>query len=172
MQIARRSLRSALGCFFTARHSKRQDSNTMTKHAIFLSLTLLTSAALTPGLASAFHPDQPAVVAISCANQGTPPCCGNHLKFNATVGRVEPKDKISYTWSLSKGRILSGQGTSTIEIDASDAKEQPILVTLEVMVTFETRFRGRKRRQKDLVSASYKTCSFPRRRTSAQLTAQ
>ncbi|HUS09612.1 MAG TPA: hypothetical protein VMZ30_04025 [Pyrinomonadaceae bacterium] len=125
----------------------------------FFTLAFL-GVALTLGLVSVFHPEQPTIVVVSCANEGSPPCCGNHLKFDATVGNVDPGDKLSYRWSLTKGAILSGQGTTSIEVDASDAEEQPIMVTLEVHV------RERKRKRQGIVSASYQTCTFPRRPTS------
>jgi hypothetical protein len=86
----------------------------------------------------------------------------NRLRFDATVGNVDLDDKLSYAWSLTKGRILSGQGTSSIEIDASDAREQPIMVTLEVGFTYEVSIRGRKQKRRGVVSASYQTCTFPR----------
>ena len=127
----------------------------------FLHLVFLATAVLTPGLSSVPPPEQPPVVVISCANQGTPPCCGLHLRFNAAVHNVEPTDKLSYRWSITKGAILSGQGTASIEIDASEAKEQPILVTLEVAFKYEVRVRGRKRKRQGEVSASYLTCTFP-----------
>jgi hypothetical protein len=127
----------------------------------FLDLIFLATAVLTPGLSSIPPPEQPPVVVVSCANQGSPPCCGNRLRFDATVGNVDPDDKLSYAWSLTKGRILSGQGTSSIEIDASDAREQPIMVTLEVGFTYEVRVRGRKQRRRGVVSASNQTCTFP-----------
>jgi hypothetical protein len=124
----------------------------MTKDVLFLVLVFLATAGLTP---SVFRPELPPVVAISCAKQGVPPCCGNHLKFNAMVGNVDPSDKISYRWSLTKGAILMGQGTSSIEVDASDAKEQPIIVTLEVRV------REARRKRRSMAAASYQTCKFP-----------
>jgi hypothetical protein len=133
----------------------------MNKHAFFLGIIWLATAPLNPEFATVLPPDQPPVVVISCANQGAPPCCGDHLRFDATVGGVDPSDKLRYIWSLTKGRIRSGQETSSIEIDASDAKEQPIMVTLEVAFTYEVRGRGRKRRLRDVVSASYLTCTFP-----------
>ena len=103
----------------------------MSKYSFFLGLVLLATAPLNPGFASVVLPDQPPVVDISCANQGAAPCCGDHLRFDATVGGVDPSDKLRYIWSLTKGRIRSGQETSAIEIDAGDAKEQPIMVTLD-----------------------------------------
>ena len=127
----------------------------------FLDLIFLATAVLTLGLSSVPPREQPPVVVVSCANQGSPPCCGDRLRFNATVGNVDPDDKLSYAWSLTKGRILSGQGTSSIEIDASDAREQPIMVTLEAGFTYEVRVRGGKQRRRGVVSASYRTCTFP-----------
>ena len=132
-----------------------------------LDLIFLANAVLTPGLSSAPPPEQPPLVVVSCANQGSPPCCGSRLRFDGTVGNVDPNDKLSYAWSLTKGRILNGQGTSSIEIDASDAREQPLLVTLEVGYTFEVRVRGRKQKRRGLVSASNQTCTLPRRPTNA-----
>ena len=139
----------------------------MTKHAFFLSIVLLATAPLHPEFATVALPDQPPVVVIYCATQGDPPCCGDHLKFDASVGNVDPNDKLRYVWSMTKGRIRSGQGTSSIEVDASDAKGQPILVTLEVVVTIQVNTRGRKRRYGGVASASYQTCPVPRHPTKA-----
>lgn len=128
----------------------------------FLDVIFLAAAVLTPHLLSIPLPEQPPLVVVSCANQGSPPCCGSRLRFDATVGNVDPHDKLTYVWSLTKGRILSGQGTSSIEIDASDAREQPIMVTLEVGFTYEVRIRGRKQKRRGVVRASEQTCTFPR----------
>jgi len=135
------------------------------KHALFLSIILLSTEPLNSGFASALRPDQPPFVVIYCANQGEPNCCGDRLRFNATVGNVDPSDKLRYIWSLTKGRILSGQGTSSIEIDASDAKKQPIVVTLDVEVTIQVSTRGRKRGSKGVVRTSTVACTSPDRPT-------
>jgi hypothetical protein len=138
-----------------------------------LDLILLATAVLTSGLSTVRPPEQPPVVAVSCATQVSPACCGKRLRFDATFANVNPDDKLSFAWSLTKGRILSGQGTSSIEIDASDPREQPLLVTIEMGYTYQVRVRGRKQNVRGVVSGSYLACpSAPPPNKALQLTAR
>ena len=51
--------------------------------------------------------------------------------FNADV-TAGPSDKPTYKWTVSKGRIIRGQGTSSIEVDASDYGGEIITATVEI----------------------------------------
>ena len=42
---------------------------------------------------------------------------GKPLKFKANVVGGKPKFEISYNWTVDKGKITFGQGTSAIEVD-------------------------------------------------------
>ena len=51
------------------------------------------------------------IVTMDCPNQSD---CNEPVNFSVRVGDVTPGMKLTYTWSLSAGQILSGQGTDSI----------------------------------------------------------
>jgi hypothetical protein len=54
------------------------------------------------------------------------------VKFTAKVAGGKPHGELSYGWSVTKGTIKSGQGTSTIEVDLNGQDCQGLTVTVEV----------------------------------------
>jgi len=59
-------------------------------------------------------------------------CCGAECTFNGTVvGWPAAYDPV-VTWTVSAGKITSGQGTWSIKVDVSDACKKPITVTMKV----------------------------------------
>jgi hypothetical protein len=54
------------------------------------------------------------------------------IPFAATVAGGNPDVKPTYTWSLTAGKIISGQGTSKITVDASNLGGQAITATVTV----------------------------------------
>ncbi len=52
--------------------------------------------------------------------------------FAATVAGGDPDVKPTYTWSITAGKIISGQGTSKIAVDASNLGGQAITATVTV----------------------------------------
>jgi len=52
--------------------------------------------------------------------------------FEATVAGGDPEVKPTYTWSITAGKIISGQGTSKLRIDASNLVGHPITATVTV----------------------------------------
>src|ERR1044071_2975622 len=52
--------------------------------------------------------------------------------FEATVFGADPELKLSYTWSVTAGKIISGQGTKKIEVDASNIRGQSMTATVTV----------------------------------------
>ncbi len=65
------------------------------------------------------------VAAVSCPDITK----GSAIIFTANfVG--DPSDKRVFRWSVSKGRITSGQGTALIKVDASGFEGQTITATV------------------------------------------
>src|SRR5713101_5769032 len=54
------------------------------------------------------------------------------IKFTARVAGGKPHGELSYGWSVTKGTIKSGQGTSTIEVDLNGQDCQGLTATVEV----------------------------------------
>ena len=59
-------------------------------------------------------------------------CCGKMRNFaaNITGGYVDRKP--TYKWSLSSGKITKGQGTDSIDVDATCGEGKSITVTVEI----------------------------------------
>ena len=53
-------------------------------------------------------------------------------KFTARVVGGKPRSELSYGWSVTKGTIKSGQGTSTIEVELNGQDFQGLTATVEV----------------------------------------
>ena len=54
------------------------------------------------------------------------------LTFNAQVSGVDPSAKLTFNWKVSAGAILSGQGTSSITVDTTEASGLTVEATVEV----------------------------------------
>jgi hypothetical protein len=52
--------------------------------------------------------------------------------FVATVAGGDPETKLTYDWSLTAGRIISGQATSKITVDVSRLSQESITATVSV----------------------------------------
>ena len=54
------------------------------------------------------------------------------MTFQAHVYGGDPTVKVTYTWSVSAGKISDGQGTSMITIDVSDVSRESITATVSI----------------------------------------
>ena len=54
------------------------------------------------------------------------------MTFQAHVYGGDPTVKVTYTWSVSAGKISGGQGTSVITIDFSDVTRGSITATVSI----------------------------------------
>ncbi len=90
--------------------------------AIFISVVLLMCATVSPS-----GPQKPKhkcpLVTVSCPTD-------KQLIFTATVNG-EPNRAVQYCWSLTKGRIGSGQGSRTITVDESSTDGRGLTATVE-----------------------------------------
>jgi hypothetical protein len=59
-------------------------------------------------------------------------CCGPKFEFTVHLSGGKPKDKLTYKWSVSTGEITSGQGTSSIRVDARRFPGQATTATVEI----------------------------------------
>ena len=76
-------------------------------------------------------PDSCPIITIACA--AGEKCEGKRPKLTANVSGL-PADgpELKFKWCVSEGRIVSGQGTSAVEIDAGDAAGEGITVVVIV----------------------------------------
>src|SRR5688572_17141079 len=63
-------------------------------------------------------PDCP-TIAVTCPDDSSP---GGPLRFSASVKGGKRFGNLAFRWTVVGGRIKSGQGTDTIELDRSSAK--------------------------------------------------
>jgi hypothetical protein len=68
------------------------------------------------------------VIAVACRGR----CAGPEYTFLALIGGPCPDRKPAYKWTVSAGKIVEGQDTDTIRVNASDASAGPITVTVEI----------------------------------------
>src|ERR1700730_7959655 len=72
--------------------------------------------------------DRCPTVVVTCPDSDIGPT----LTFNANLGGVAPSAKLAFNWTVSKGKIASGQGTSSISVDISGVEGQSLTATVEV----------------------------------------
>lgn len=58
--------------------------------------------------------------------------CGAEIELRVSVSSTRPTDKLTYNWSASAGRIISGQGTPRIKVDIIGVIGEDITITVEV----------------------------------------
>ena len=68
-------------------------------------------------------------VAVSCPENAE---SNQSMKFHADVYGGDLTVTSTYTWSVSSGKISSGQGTSTITVDASDITSGSVTATVSI----------------------------------------
>src|SRR5439155_6798822 len=54
------------------------------------------------------------------------------IEFSVAFGLGSPNKSVNYKWKVSSGKIVSGQGTNSIHVDVSDARQKDITATVEV----------------------------------------
>ena len=67
-------------------------------------------------------------VSISCLNRND----NQTITFEATVAGGDPEMKPTYNWSVTAGKIISGQGTSKLTVDISDLGSRSITATVSL----------------------------------------
>ena len=68
-------------------------------------------------------------IAVSCPENAE---SNQSMTFQAHVYGGDPTIKVTYTWSVSAGKISRGQGTSVITIDVSDVTHGSITATVSI----------------------------------------
>ena len=67
-------------------------------------------------------------VSVSCPSTRESPTI-----FTATVVGVDASNRIEYVWRVTAGRIVSGQGSKTIVVDASIPESRGLTATVEIL---------------------------------------
>lgn len=107
----------------------------MNKRRLFLScgcvmMLLSIVLALTGRAKVKPHLDSCPMIMIACLSDE--PCCGPKYTFTANISGGYADREPTYKWSVSAGTIAKGQGTSSIEVDASNLDGKPITATVEI----------------------------------------
>ena len=95
-----------------------------------LSLSFAVSARRPSTISKPIPPKCP-VISVACPTADRP------FTFTAAVYDADSREKISnryveYCWTLSKGKILLGQGTDSITVDGSSTEMRSITATVDV----------------------------------------
>ena len=93
---------------------------------VSLTVSTVKPAAIYPSI-----PPKCPVITVSCPTTDRP------FTFTATMYDTDKKEKFSnqyveYYWTLSKGKILQGQGTDTITVDGSSTDIAGLTATVDV----------------------------------------
>ena len=67
-------------------------------------------------------------ISVACPNSIDP----SPVNFAARVTGDDPSNKLTFNWTVSAGKIISGQGTSSISVDTADIEGKTITATVEV----------------------------------------
>ena len=67
-------------------------------------------------------------VSVSCSNRSD----SQTITFESTVAGGDPEMKPTYNWSVTAGKIISGQGTSKLMVDISDLGSRSITATVSL----------------------------------------
>lgn len=59
-------------------------------------------------------------------------CPGANVTFTASVDGIGPEDRPTFNWTVSSGKIISGQGTPTIVASTAESSGREITATVEV----------------------------------------
>ena len=68
-------------------------------------------------------------IAVRCADTAR---VGDTLTFTVAVSNFDKNARLSYTWTVSAGTVLSGQGTPAIVVDTTGLNSQAVEATVEV----------------------------------------
>jgi len=69
-------------------------------------------------------------ISVECASHDE--CCSGPFEFSARITGGYRADTVLYNWSISSGRIISGQGTPSIKVDSTGFGGQTVTATVEV----------------------------------------
>lgn len=100
----------------------------MNRILVLTIILLANSSAIESRLQTSQDPDCP-TINLTCPDAPEP---GKPLKFKANVVGGKPKFEISYNWTVDKGKIAFGQGTSTIEVDLEGKDCKEVTATVEL----------------------------------------
>src|SRR5436309_5346876 len=73
------------------------------------------------------NPDCPNI-SVNCPDNVDPT---KPVKFQAKITGGKPRYELTYNWSVTKGTIETGQGTSTIEVDLKGEDYRGLTATVE-----------------------------------------
>jgi hypothetical protein len=59
-------------------------------------------------------------------------CCDSPFEFKVLVNNIRPTDKPVYKWSVSNGKIISGQGTAAIKVDSTGFEGHFVNASVEI----------------------------------------
>ncbi len=59
-------------------------------------------------------------------------CCGLECTFNGSISGWDPAIEPVVEWKVSGGRVVSGQGTLSIKVEACKGRDKPVILTLKV----------------------------------------
>lgn len=101
----------------------------MNTNNLMRSLLIVVATLLMGFNATAQHGDECPNLTTSASAEVV--AAGTPVRFTARAGGFESR-RVSYNWAVSAGTIISGQGTSTIEVDTTGLEGQNITAHIEI----------------------------------------
>ena len=95
-------------------------------------ITLLLGIALASTGGAEMEPRSDECPLISIYRERGGSCRRPKYRFTANISGGYWDRKPTYRWSISAGKITSGQGMGSIKVDARKADDKPLTVTVEV----------------------------------------
>jgi len=59
-------------------------------------------------------------------------CCGLGCTFNGSISGWDPAIEPVVVWKVSGGKVVGGQGTLSVKVEASEGYNKPVTLTLKV----------------------------------------
>ena len=59
-------------------------------------------------------------------------CCGLACTFNGSISGWDPAIEPVVEWKVSGGKVVSGQGTLSVKVEACERWDKPVTLTLKV----------------------------------------
>ena len=106
-------------------YTARVDVNDGNQHTSTASITVQVIHCADCGWASSICPS----ISVSCPSRAD---SKQPVVFEATISGGYSEMKPTYSWSVTAGKIISGQGTTKITVDASNLAGQSITATVTV----------------------------------------
>ncbi len=98
-------------------------------NALLVSLAIIVATAFTYRTPKEDDGTECPHISVSCPSDLAE---GSLINFSVAVQGGKPCEPVSYRWTVSKGKIKKGQGTSEIQVEAEGPDRRALTATVDV----------------------------------------